>query len=417
MNTKSKIAISIGIAAIMMVSLFAVMSVSSSQSVVVTDCSIGTSDDKVYFTIYSDARAKGYVKLSVNRAYEDRKRFSLNAGETKTLSFRDYRWNGVDDVKVRVDSSCCNPIEPTPPTPRPSSGPDLVITDIWNNDGTICFKMENQGTEEAGSSYTALYINSAYQARKKVGSLDSGESKERCFRYVYTPGTDDIVKVCADSENDVAESNEGNNCKELIPGGKPDLEVIEMWEEFVDGEVIVHFVIHNDGDAEAGASHATLYIDDMVVETQNVLVPELGPSGRFTGTFAAEVCTCGTTITVRVCADDTPVVDESSENNNCMTNMYTYTCPVPEKPDLEGIEMWVEFVDGVVIVHFVIPNDGDAEAGASYATLYLDDMVVETQNVLVPELGPSGRFTDTFAAEVCTRGTTITVRGHCRIFQ
>ena len=109
MNTKSEIAISIGIAAIMMVSLFAVMSVSSSPGVDVTNCRIG-GDDKVYFTIYSDAKADDYARLNVDGAYKERKKFSLNAGETKTLSFREYRWNGVDDVEVCVDDSCCNPI-------------------------------------------------------------------------------------------------------------------------------------------------------------------------------------------------------------------------------------------------------------------------------------------------------------------
>jgi hypothetical protein len=296
MNAKSNLkAISIGIAAIMMVSLFAVMSVSAS---VVTDCWIGTSDDKVYFTIENTQANEetGYASLYVNGAYEERKKFSLNSGDTKTLSFREYKWSGCEDVEVCVDNSCASPsvvvkscwisahyevyftvysdakaeghallyvngkyterrkytlnagetrtlsfdtyrwshqckdmevcvdnscckcpciwplVPPTPSAP-PSPRPDLVITDIRENDGTICFKIENWGTEEAESSYTSLYLNGAYQARRKVGSLAAGESTELCFGYVYTPDTDDIVKVCADSGNDVAESNEGNNCK------------------------------------------------------------------------------------------------------------------------------------------------------------------------------------------------------------
>ena len=113
MNAKSKLkAISIGIAAIIMVSLFATVSVSA--SLVLTDCGIGDGN-KVYFTIYSNAKAEGYVKLYVNGAYEERKKFSLKPGETRTLSFRLYRWSDCEDVEVCVDSSCCNPI-PTPPS-------------------------------------------------------------------------------------------------------------------------------------------------------------------------------------------------------------------------------------------------------------------------------------------------------------
>ena len=114
MNTKSKLkAISIGIAAIMMVSLLAAVTTVSASDV--TDCWIGEDDNKVYFTIYSDAKAEGYARLDVNGAYEERKKYTLNAGETATMPFRLYRWNGVDDVEVCVDSSCCNPI-PTPPS-------------------------------------------------------------------------------------------------------------------------------------------------------------------------------------------------------------------------------------------------------------------------------------------------------------
>jgi len=116
MNTKSKLkAISIGIAAIIMVSLLATVSVSASPGVDVTDCGIGDGN-KVYFTIYSDAKADGYARLDVNGAYEERKKFSLKPGETRTLSFRLYRWSECEDVEVCVDSSCCNPIPTTPPT-------------------------------------------------------------------------------------------------------------------------------------------------------------------------------------------------------------------------------------------------------------------------------------------------------------
>jgi uncharacterized repeat protein (TIGR01451 family) len=145
------------------------------------------------------------------------------------------------------------------------------------------------------------------------------------------------VRVCADDTKVVVESNETNNCKTNnftcpIPE-KPDLVVIEMSEEPVraDGHVIVHFIIQNNGTADAGESYATLYIDNMLVETQNVLVPVIAPNGRFVGAFALELCPNDKDIDVKVCADDTKVVVESNETNNCRTN--TFTCPSPG-PDL-----------------------------------------------------------------------------------
>jgi subtilase family serine protease len=176
-----------------------------------------------------------------------------------------------------------------------------------------------------------------------------------------------------------------------------------------DGKVIVHFEIHNIGDAEAGASYATkyMYIDSVLKEKHNAPVPVLGPNGKFNGEFEPEDCPPGADITVTVCADDTHVVDESTEDNNCDTN--EFICPTPGKPDLVVSEKWEECVAGQMIVHFIIENIGDADAGESYATLYIDDILVEDQNVWVPEIGPDGKFTSEFVAEDCTPGTTITV--------
>jgi subtilase family serine protease len=80
----------------------------------------------------------------------------------------------------------------------------------------------------------------------------------------------------------------------------------------------------------------------MDAKLQNVWVPEIGPGGLFTGTFEAEDCTLGTAITVWVCADDTNMVDESNENNNCMRNFFT--CPILPQPDLVVFEKWEECV-------------------------------------------------------------------------
>ena len=210
MNTKSKLkAISIGIAAIIiMVSLLAAMAVSASPGVVVTDCWIGD-DNKVYFTIENTQANEetDYALLNVNGAYEERKKFSLKPGDTATLSFR---------------------AEPTPM-------PDLVVSD--------------------------------------------------------------------------------------------------KWEEFVNGEVIVHFIVTNIGDAEAGSSAACKYINDVKVDT--VSVPELGAGTSCTRAFDPKPCPPGATINVTVCADIYGRVAESNESNNCMIT--TVTCPpgpLPGGPDL-----------------------------------------------------------------------------------
>ena len=409
MNTKSKLkAISIGIAAIMMVSLLAAVTTVSASDI--TDCWIGEDDNKVYFTIYSDAKAEGYICLNiVNGAYLERKKYGLNAGETATLSFREYRWNGVDDVEVCADcvDSCCIPSGQTPQ-------PDLIVSDKWEesvNEGVIVhFIVTNIGEAAAGSSTASLEINGIDEGTVGVPALAVEQSYVGAFALEPCPPLTTItVTVCADNDDVVEESDETNNCMTnyFTCPAKPDLVVIDKWEECVAGQVIVHFIIANIGDADAGESYATLFIDDMDVKIQNVWVPEIGPGGLFTDTFEPEDCTLGTTIAVLVCADDTNMVDESDEDNNCEIN--SFTCPILPTPDLVVSEKWEESVDGQVIVHFIIENIGGAEAGASYATLYINSVLVEEQNVWVPEIGPDGTFTSAFAPEDCPPGTTIIV--------
>jgi subtilase family serine protease len=329
-------------------------------------------------------------------------------------------WVCADDTNMVDESNENNNCEMNYFTCPILPQPDLTVTEMWEEyvDGqvTLHFTIENIGNADAGACDATLYINRVLVATQNVGVLGLG--LDGTFNGAFapmlcSPGTTNTVQVCIDDANVIDESNEGNNCLTnsftcpILP--QPDLVVFEKWEECVDGQVIVHFIIANIGDANAVASYASLFMFDMDVKLQNVEVPELGPNGFFTGTFAAEDCTLDTPFGVIVCADDTSVVNESNETNNCMIN--TFTCPLLPKPDLVVIEMWEEAVkaDGHVIVHFIIENIGDAEAGESYATLYINDMLVEEQNVWVPALGLSGRFTSEFALELCPLDDNITV--------
>jgi subtilase family serine protease len=123
---------------------------------------------------------------------------------------------------------------------------------------------------------------------------------------------------------------------------------------------------------------------------QNVLVPELGPNGRFVSEFKPEDCTEGTAITVKVCADDTNMVDESDEENNCMEN--EFTCPILPQPDLIVIQKWEE------------PT---ADAGVSTACLEINSVMIDTASV--PVLQPGISYGGAFAAQNCPPLTTITV--------
>ncbi len=93
--------------------------------------------------------------------------------------------------------------------------PDLVVTDIWEDGGTIWCELMNQGKGVAsGGHYTSLIINGEEVARAYVRQdLKPGSHIDISFGeylWICTP-PGDVVTVHADSLNHVDESNEANN--------------------------------------------------------------------------------------------------------------------------------------------------------------------------------------------------------------
>jgi len=114
--------------------------------------------------------------------------------------------------------------------------PDLVVTDIWLSGAVVNYKIKNQGNADADPSWTCLYVNKSKEARAFVDRLRAGEEKHETFsNYDWRfPGAPDFVtssgptgtinrfevKVCADVDGAVEESNENNNCLMTIWGEK-----------------------------------------------------------------------------------------------------------------------------------------------------------------------------------------------------
>ena len=92
--------------------------------------------------------------------------------------------------------------------------PDLVIIDVWRAGGTIYYKIKNQGTANAGGSYTSLTVEGVFKASDYVAPLEPGAERTGSFTYnwTYTPPVDKIT-ICANYQHTVTELNEANNCK------------------------------------------------------------------------------------------------------------------------------------------------------------------------------------------------------------
>jgi PKD repeat protein len=94
------------------------------------------------------------------------------------------------------------------------TGPDLVVTDIWNEDDDIWYQLRNVGNIPADAGHsTALYVDDVYQLSDSIAEmLNPGERLNRVFDYQWecTP-LYDTIEVRADEENIVLETNETNN--------------------------------------------------------------------------------------------------------------------------------------------------------------------------------------------------------------
>jgi hypothetical protein len=113
-----------------------------------------------------------------------------------------------------------------------SRQPDLVITDIWFSGGILYYKIKNQGEANAGGSRSYLYVNGLKEYDSYAEPLAPGQEMTNSFsgyvwRFSFSPAVETskgamlsptYVKVCADAEDAVSESDEGNNCGSQIWG-------------------------------------------------------------------------------------------------------------------------------------------------------------------------------------------------------
>jgi hypothetical protein len=91
--------------------------------------------------------------------------------------------------------------------------PDLIIEDIWTSESTINYRIKNQGNAISSASYSNLYVDDSYKTNDYVSSIAVGSSSNEYFSYSWVcSGTSDTIKVCADGNSNVVESNENNNC-------------------------------------------------------------------------------------------------------------------------------------------------------------------------------------------------------------
>jgi len=98
--------------------------------------------------------------------------------------------------------------------------PDLIITDFWLENGTICYQIRNiGGTVAPEGHYTGLYLSDPATSLPSMTQqinldLAPGERLERCFPISWQcSGSAVTLYICADCSGSVVEKNESNNCR------------------------------------------------------------------------------------------------------------------------------------------------------------------------------------------------------------
>ena len=274
-----------------------------------------------------------YTTLFVDGAFKIKEQVNVNLAPKVSSQryFNYYSWQCTspqDKVKVCADygdfvdeSNEENNCREETWQCAPEKKPDLQITDISNDGGTICYEIKNIGDATAQKGhYTTLHVDGLYKIKEQVDvELAPGASAERCFDYYSWECTppEDTVEVCADYGDFVDESNEENNCREetwqCAPEKKPDLVITDVWNE--DGTIC--YQIRNIGEATAPGGHHSFLSIDGIKAVDDPIDSKLEPGERLKRCFNYGWQCSLPDDAITVCADHKDVVDEADEGNNC----------------------------------------------------------------------------------------------------
>jgi hypothetical protein len=400
MNKKGKI-IGLSLVAIMVVSLFAaaVPSITAQGKPDLVITKVWTDGGKLWYTIANqgtaDAPGSRTGVYIAGRYVARGTAGALAAGTANDEVIKRYNSKGGEtvcaDYQKRVDESDetnnCNPPGPgpTPPTPPPppppGALPDLVVSAKWetieyNGQIVVHFTVKNIGNADAGESTACKYINGIQVGSVIVPALGDGTNftaefdPEDC-----PPGTTFDVTVCADNYDDVAESDETNNCMTNVftcppgpPPGGPDLVISKTVERRVAGPNLCQYRVEwtatNIGNELAGWNTVALFINGIKEDEERC--SDLGQLASDSGDFWRWLnCppACGTPVNVEVRVDYFNEVAESNEDNNNDTNIVD--CQIGDievtKEVWDGAD-WVEEIDAEqgddVLFRCIVHNSG-----------------------------------------------------------
>ena len=135
------------------------------------------------------------------------------------------------------------------------------------------------------------------------------------------------IDADGDGIGDTPYDIDGGNNKDLLPLTgegiikKPDLIVTDIWRI----NDTIYYQVGNIGNVYAVKGHATALFINGYYKDSSIVYINLWPGERFTGYFSNYNLECyGSSVTIKVCADEGDIIDEIYETNNCRNE--TWKC-------------------------------------------------------------------------------------------
>jgi len=284
-------------------------------------------------------------------------------------------------------------------------GPDLIVKDIAmspenpaiGDTVTFTFTIKNQGTEEAGVSRVTYYIDDNYIQSDSISSINAGVSVTKTLTWEAQGGSH-VIKAIADSNEQVAETDEANNTRTFtLSPLAPDLIIQSIsWspEEPSRGDSITFSInIKNQGSSKANFSRINFCIDGNSRGYQDVSSIEVGATVTKTYTWVATVGQHD--ITAIADAGDS-VVESNESNNECAVTFSTLPPDLiveditwsPESPSMQD----------TVSFNVTIKNQGSGRADSCTVAYYINENLLTSDSLDPLEAGNSVNMTFSRAA-------------------
>ena len=321
------------------------------------------------------------------------------------------------------------------------SGPDLLETAVSNPPTTVTpggtfsvtDTVQNSGSAAAAASTTRYYLSTTtlksgarlLTGSRAVPSLAPGATSSGTVTVTVSAGTASgtyFLLACADDTLVVKETNESNNCKASatqVTVSGPDLLETAVSNPPTTvtpgGTFSVTDTVQNSGSAAAAASTTRYYLSTTTLKsgarllTGSRAVPSLAPSATSSGTVTVTVSagTASGTYFLLACADDTLVVKETNESNNCKASATQVTVSGPDLLETAVSNPPTTVTPGGTFsVTDTVQNSGSAAAAASTTRYYLSTTTLKsgarllTGSRAVPSLAPSATSSGTVTVTV-----------------